>query len=199
MMVRMPSSVTDSWTRIEAWLERHAPGTFAALSSPAERPAIAAAEEVIGLPFPEALAESLLRHNGSNDRTLLPPFYSLVDTSSIADTWEGCMLIHGEGDEDDEEEGDPGTGSGPWWHPRWIPFARDASGNYLIIDQRHNRPPGRIGDRDHETGCVVRPHPMWASLPALLEATATALETGEPADGCRRVIVNETELDWEFT
>ncbi|MEV0689583.1 hypothetical protein [Streptomyces sp. NPDC050388] len=44
----------------------------------------------------------------------------------------------------------------------------------------------------------MTPHPMWASLPALLDATATALETGEIVDRHRRVVVDGTELDWEI-
>jgi hypothetical protein len=38
---------------------------------------------------------------------------------------------------------------------------------------------------------------MWASLPALLDATAMALETGAAVDGYLPVAVDEDELDWD--
>ncbi|PWI09385.1 SMI1/KNR4 family protein [Streptomyces sp. NWU339] len=193
----MTSSVTESWIRIETWLAGHAPRTFAALAPPAERSDVAATERTIGRSLPEPLTESLLRHDGTGYRDLLPPFWNLLDAKGIAEDWSLRMRIHGDG-LDDAEEGDPDGEYGPWWHPLWVPFAADGAGDYLVIDQREYRRRGRIGDADHETGCSFRPHPMWASLPALLDATATALETGEIVDRYRRVVVDGTELDWEI-
>ncbi len=197
MIRRMTPSVTESWIRIETWLAEHAPKTFAALAPPAERSDVAAVERALGRPLPEPLTESLLRHDGTGHRDLLLPFWSLLDTKGIADARSLRMRIHGDG-LDDAEEGDPDEEYGPWWHPLWVPFAANGAGDYLVIDQRQHRRTGRIGNADHETGCWFRPHPLWASLPALLDATATALETGEVVDGCRRVVVDETELDWEI-
>ncbi|MFE6489075.1 hypothetical protein ACFVGN_39940 [Streptomyces sp. NPDC057757] len=96
------------------------------------------------------------------------------------------------------EEGDPDGECGPWWHAQWVPFAFDGAGGYLIIDQRPYRRRGRIGKADHETGCSFSHHSMWGSLPALLDATATALETGEAVDGYLPDAVDEDELDWDF-
>ncbi|MGW5973338.1 SMI1/KNR4 family protein [Streptomyces sp. NPDC055186] len=193
----MKSSVTESWIRIETWLAGHAPSTFAALAPPAERSAVAATGRAIGRSLPEPLTESLLRHDGTGYRDLLPPFWNLLDAKGIAEAWSLRMRIHGDG-LDDAEEGAPDGEYGPWWHPLWVPFAADGAGDYLVIDQREYRRSGRIGDADHETGCLFSPHPMWSSLPALLDATATALETGEVVDHYRRVVVDETELDWEI-
>ncbi|MEV7192484.1 SMI1/KNR4 family protein [Streptomyces sp. NPDC093510] len=193
----MTSSISESWTRIEAWLARHAPRTFAALGPPAERSAITEAEQTIGLPFPEPLVESLLRHNGMGHYDLLPPCWSLLDVHGITREWQTRMEIYAD-EPAGTEEGDPDGEFGPWWHARWIPFAFDGSGDNLIIDQRSNRHRGRIGDADHETGCSFSHRPMWASFPALLEATATALETGKAVDGYLPVVVDEDELDWDF-
>ncbi|WP_329233767.1 hypothetical protein [Streptomyces canus] len=86
------------------------------------------AEQAIGQPFPEPLAESLLRHNGMGHYDLLPPFWSfLLDVQSIVNAWQTRMKIYG----------------------------------------------------SEPAGCSFSRHPMWASLPALLDATATALESGE--------------------
>ncbi|MDG9713903.1 SMI1/KNR4 family protein [Streptomyces sp. DH10] len=193
----MTSSISESWTRIEAWLAQHTPRTFAALGPPAERSAIAVAEQAIGQPFPEPLVESLLRHNGMGHHDLLPPFWSLLEVQSITRAWQTRMKIYGD-ELAGAEEGDPDGEYGPWWHAQWVPFAFNGAGDYLIIDQRPYRRRGRIGEADHEAGCSFSPHPMWASLPALLDATAIALETGEAVDGYLPVAVDEDELDWDF-
>lgn len=193
----MTPSITESWTRIEAWLARHTPRTFAALAPPAQQSAIAAAEQVVGQPFPEPLVESLLRHNGTGDYALLPPFWSLLEVQHIAGAWQTRMKIYGD-ELAGAEEGDPDGEYGPWWHAHWIPFASDGGGDYLIIDQRRYHRRGRIGNADHETACSFAPHPMWASLPALLAATATALETGEVVNGYQPVAVDDDKLDWVF-
>ncbi|MER5888051.1 SMI1/KNR4 family protein [Streptomyces sp. NPDC001941] len=194
----MTSTICDSWTRIEEWLGRHAPRTFAALGPPAERSAITAAEQRIGQPFPEPLVESLLRHDGMGHYDLLPPLWSLLDVEGITRAWQIRMNIIGAADEPEADDDDPEGEYGPWWHGQWIPFAFDGAGDYLILDQRPHRLRGRIGHADHETGCSFRRHPMWASLPALLEATAGALERGTAVDGYLPGAVNEGELGWEF-
>ncbi|MFI5806639.1 SMI1/KNR4 family protein [Streptomyces sp. NPDC051561] len=193
----MTGSVTESWERIEAWLARYAPLTYEALEPAAEPAEIAAAEEVMGHPFPGALRESLLRHDGTGYRVLLPSMWMLLGTRHIADAWQLRREIYGEGAAEDEE-GDPGGEYGPWWHAQWVPFAADGGGDYLVIDQREHRRRGRLGRADHETGCWFVPHLMWGSLPALLEATATAMEAGREVDGYLPVVTDEGELEWEF-
>ncbi|KUM84921.1 MULTISPECIES: SMI1/KNR4 family protein [Streptomyces] len=193
----MTSSIPESWTRIEAWLADKAPRTFAELAPPAERAAIEMAEEAIGLAFPQPLTESLLRHDGTAYGVLLPPFWMMLSTQHIVDAWKRRTEIHGP-ERPGAEAGDPEGEYGPWWHRQWIPFAADGSGDYLVIDQRSTPKRGRIGDADHEDGCRFNPHPMWASLPELLDMTATALETGRLVDCYERVVIDERELTWEF-
>ncbi|MER8010825.1 SMI1/KNR4 family protein [Streptomyces sp. NPDC094149] len=192
----MTSSVTESWTRIEAWLVANAPRTFAKLAPPADRAVIAAAEEALGLAFPPALTESLLRHDGTAYGVLLPPFWAMLGTQHIVDAWKRRTHIY-EPEPSDTEPHDAESEYGPWWHRQWIPFAADGSGDYLVIDQRPTPQCGRIGDADHEDGCRFNPHPMWASLPELLDMTATALESGDLADCYERVVLDR-ELTWEF-
>ena len=190
----MTSSVAESWIRIEAWLAENAQRTFSELAPPAGRAAIAAAEEVIGLTFPDPLAESLLRHDGTTFGAVLPPYWMILSTQQIVDAWKIRTQIWGT----NAEECDPEAEYGPWWHPKWIPFAADGAGDYLVIDQCPTRHCGRIGDADHEVGCHFSPHLMWASLPALLDMTATAIETGDPVDCYERVVSDERKLAWEF-
>ncbi|MEV0173191.1 SMI1/KNR4 family protein [Streptomyces sp. NPDC050803] len=193
----MTSSISESWTRIEAWLADNAPRTFAELAPPAEPEAIALAEQATGLAFPRPLTESLLRHDGTGIGVLLPPFWMMLSTEQIADAWRTRTTISGPG-RPDADEGDPEGEYGPWWHRQWIPFAADGAGDYLVIDERATQRRGRIGNADHEEGCRFGPHPMWASLPALLDMTATAMETGDLVDCYERVVIDERELGWEF-
>ncbi|GGU06254.1 hypothetical protein GCM10010256_77870 [Streptomyces coeruleorubidus] len=51
---------------------------------------------------------------------------------------------------------------------------------------------------DHEDGCHFKTHPMWTSLPELLDMTATAIETGGLVGCYERVVIDERELAWEF-
>jgi cell wall assembly regulator SMI1 len=155
------------------------------------------AERAIGQPFPAPLVEFLLRHNGMGHCGLLPPFWSLLEVQSITSAWQTRMKIYGD-ELAGAEEGGPDGECGPWWHARWVPFAFDGAGDCLIIDQRLYRRRGGIGRADHESGCFFSRHPMGASLPALLDATATAVETGGAADGYLPVAVDEDELDWDF-
>ncbi|MGV9451582.1 SMI1/KNR4 family protein [Streptomyces sp. NPDC003635] len=193
----MTSSISASWTRIEAWLADNAPRTRTDLAPPAEQAAITRVEEAIGMPLPAPLTESLLRHDGTASGVLLPPFWTMLSTRQIVDAWRTRTKIHGSGTTD-PEQGDPEGEYGPWWHRQWIPFAADGAGDYLVLDQRATRRRGRIGNADHEQGCRFDPHLMWTSLPALLDATATAIETGELVDCYERVVVDEAELGWEF-
>lgn len=192
----MPSSITESWVRIEQWLACHAPGTFAGLEPPAELSAIAEAERVIGLPFPESLGESLLRHNGTGYHGVLPPYWELLSAQDIAARWVMKMEISHGGD---AEPDDPAAEHGPWWHRLWIPFATNGCGDDLVIDQRQHQRRGRVGNADHETGCFFSSRPPWTSLPALMEATATVLETGKPLDTYFPVTDEEGDLDWAST
>ncbi|AXK37307.1 SMI1/KNR4 family protein [Streptomyces armeniacus] len=193
--------MAESWERAESWLVHHAPATYAALAPPADRAAIAEAERAVGLPFPDPLVESLLRHDGTDHLTLLPPFWSLLSAEGIADHWRLRSRIHGKGAEAAEPEAESELDEsehGPWWHRLWIPFAADGCGDYLVLDQRPTACRGRIGDADHEQGAFFESHAMWASLPALFEASVTAMETGEVLDSYERTVTEEGELDWEI-
>ncbi|MFG3260395.1 SMI1/KNR4 family protein [Streptomyces sp. NPDC048172] len=194
----MTPTITDSWARIETWLAAHAPATFAALAPPAKPERIAAAEEAIGLAFPEPLKESLLRHDGSADASVLPPFWSLLGAEAVEENWELRVEIYEDELEEEEEddEDDPESEFGPWWNRAWIPFAKDGAGDYLVIDLRPGPRAGRIGNADHELGGHFKDFPMWSSLPALLDATATSLETGEQLGNYAPFVNEDGGLDW---
>ncbi|GAA4948796.1 hypothetical protein GCM10023224_36020 [Streptomonospora halophila] len=191
--------VGESWDRIETWPGAHAPVTFAALAPPAERAGIAAAEEAVGSAFPEPLRESLLRLDGTGGRVLPPPFWELLGAADIANAWRLRTSIEERSPwSSDGAEADADADAGPWWwHRLWIPVAADGSGDYPVVDQRPSALRGRIGVADHEEGCRFSQHPAWASVPALLSTTSTALETGGELDGCAP-FVDSGELDWDI-
>ncbi|MGW8376043.1 SMI1/KNR4 family protein [Streptomyces sp. ODS28] len=201
----MTPPIPESWERVERWLAAHAPATHSALLPPATPDEVVAAERAIGMAFPEPLVESLQRHNGTDRGSLpglLPPFWSLLGTEEMAETWRMRTRIYEESTpehERAEEEAESEAALGPWWHRQWIPFAEDGGGDELVLDQRPTAPlPGRIGRADHEQGCRFLPHPMWESLPALFAATATALETGEAVGSYEPFVTADGELDWDI-
>ncbi|NGN67618.1 SMI1/KNR4 family protein [Streptomyces sp. A7024] len=188
----MSVSVTPAWLRIEAWLREHAPRTFASLPQPAAPEAIAEAEAVLGLSFPRALVESLLRHDGSGAGTLLPTWWALHAVRGLTDDWQQRMRIN----RDDGAAWDPEREYGPWWHAQWIPIAWDGSGNSMVIDQRDCTKQGRIGIADHEVGTHFEPVGWMASLPALLTSVAVGLEERMWAGGYVPRGSDDGELEW---
>ena len=196
MICGVTAPIDDSWNRIEVWLAEHAPATFAGLEPPAAPETIAIAETAIGLPFPNALKQSLLRHNGTGYYDLLPALWRLLSAEDIADNWQLNTSIQ-------IELASGGKGNSPleadtlsWWHPQWIPFAADGGGDHLVIDQRSTPRQGRIGTASHETFGSFAQDAMRASLPALFQATAAALETGDVIYGRRRTVTGNGELEW---
>ncbi|MHC0430890.1 SMI1/KNR4 family protein [Streptomyces sp. O3] len=187
----MTLSVTSAWLRIEAWLETHAPETFASLPGPAEPTAIAEAQEALGIPLPDALAESLLRHDGTDYGTLIPSMWMLHDVRGLAREWQQRMQIHPEID----HEWDPEQEYGPWWHPQWIPIAWNGCGDSLVIDQRDCTKRGRIGIAWHDDVSHFEPVAWMESLPALLISVAIGLEERDWVGGDVPRVDNG-ELEW---
>lgn len=188
----MAVSVTPVWLRIEAWLNAHAPRTFASLPGPAEPTAIAEADEAPGMRFPRALVESLLRHDGTDHATLLPSIWVLHGVRGLAETWQQRIRIHPETD----DEWDPEREYGPWWHPQWIPIAWNGCGDSMVIDQRDCTKQGRIGVAWHDDVRHFELVAWMASLPALVASVAIGLEEGERIGGYTSRITDEGELEW---
>ncbi|MGE7386477.1 SMI1/KNR4 family protein [Streptomyces sp. NPDC004126] len=202
----MTAHVSESWTRIEDWLAEHAPASRAALAPPADPADIAAAERVIGSPLLKPLVTSLLRHDGSAGEgvTLLPGFYAPMSAREIADDWRLLTRYHDrtmpeeeEADADDHFLGN-GAAFALYGHPDFIPVARDVTGRRLVLDQRTWSDRGRVHEAEPVTGLVRVAHQAWTSLPALLEGTADALETGRPLGGHTPAVDEQRRLRWEF-
>ncbi|NRQ37850.1 hypothetical protein HII36_39380 [Nonomuraea sp. NN258] len=181
-VVRRPSPavaarVDAAWRRIERWLARKAPADHRGLGRPARPAEIARAEAAMGLRFPDDLRASLLRHDGGS--VDLSPFYSLTPVKGVLNEWKLlCEIVL---------DTEPYTGS--WWDGHLIPFAENGMGDNLFADSAT----GAVGEFFHEEGLR---RGDWPSYLALLQATARALETGEPIDGWRRT-VSGGRVEWK--
>ncbi|MEU6010413.1 SMI1/KNR4 family protein [Streptomyces sp. NPDC047453] len=201
----MTASISESWTRIENWLAEHAPATYAALAPPADPADIAATERVIGRPLLKPLVMSLLRHDGLLDQRgwLLPGFYRPMSAREIVAEWQRFTGFYDKRTADEKgEEADYdfmkiGFSSVLYGHPQLIPIARDVSGGFLVLDHRPEIDRGRVHEADAVDGIMRKSHEMWTSLPVLMEAIATSLETGQPLNGYTPVVDEEQWLYWD--
>lgn len=183
--MNMTPSVEESWARFEAWLADHAPVTHATLRAPADSAHIAAAEERIGIAFPNDLVTLLSLHDGTcacvpgsgsfweggGGPCLLPGGHALLSVDGIVHTHQMLTGIHGtnaDGDADGDADADAGFVS---WHPLWIPFAERITGDNLFVDRRPAR--GAIGEFWHDDANIPD---LWPSLAAMIADIADAAE-----------------------
>lgn len=180
--------------------------THAALAPPANPADIAATERVFGLQLLKPLVMSLLRHDGllNLPGSLLPGFYRPMSAREIAAAWQLSTRFYDKRTADEKgEEADYdfmkiGSSSVLYGHPQLIPIARDLGGGYLVLDHRPEIDRGRIHEADAVEGIMRVSHEMWTSLPVLMEAIATSLETDQPLNGYTPVVDEEQRLYWDF-
>ncbi|GGT29798.1 SMI1/KNR4 family protein [Streptomyces chromofuscus] len=203
----MTAPISESWTRIENWLAEHAPATHAALAPPADPADIAATERVIGRPLLRPLVKSLLRHDGLLDQkgSLLPGFYRPMSARETAAAWQLLTAFHDkrtadeQGEETDHDFMKVGVSGILYGHPQLIPIARDVGGGHLVLDHRPEIDRGRVHEAEAVEGIRRVPHETWTSLPALMEAIATSLETSQPLNGYTPVVDEKRRLSWDLT
>lgn len=202
----MTASISESWTRIENWLAEHAPSTYAALAPPADPADIAALEHLIGRPLLRPLVTSLLRHDGLLDRrcTLLPGSYRPMSARETAAEWRLLTGFHDK--RTAEDEGDEvgydfmkiGSSRVLYGHPQLIPIARESGGGHLVLDHRPEVDRGRVHEAEATAGVMRGSHEAWASLPVLMEAIATSVETNQPLYDYTPTVDEEQRLHWAF-
>ncbi|WP_327370326.1 SMI1/KNR4 family protein [Streptomyces sp. NBC_01217] len=130
--------VVESWSRVMSLLREHAPADHADLPGPATEQMLAAAEERMGISFPQDLRAWLLLNNldlpeeDVDDDVACCGFAGFPDEGSFflgIRAMEKLYANH------------PMAGSGDW-HREWIPFLSDQDGwAGKFIDVRD----GRIG------------------------------------------------------
>ncbi|GLW27979.1 SMI1/KNR4 family protein [Actinoplanes regularis] len=180
--------VTSAWERIERWMRRNAPVSAAKLAGPATTEAIAAAQDRIGLTFPEELVESLLRHNGLTEWASLLPEADPQSLDEIVEWYEIRMDIAPDVDGFDTHS----PNDEPWWHELWVPFGAFAS-NLQVIDLRPGPERGRLGLASNSDGGDFSD--AYPSLGGYLALVAEALETGGRV-GCWHPYLTVTGEIW---
>jgi cell wall assembly regulator SMI1 len=180
--------VNAAWKRIETWLAKHAPTGRRSLRPPATRKQIDAAQRRMSVAFPADLVASLRRHDGvTSPGFTLPLFYDPMPVAEIPREWLMLCGVLVEVFRADDEV--------TWWHGKFVPFASAVDGGNLFVDQRPSGG-GRVGDFYNEDGVNFDGWPT--SLAALLEQTATSLETGRLFAGhYRPEVTREGALDWD--
>ncbi|MCW7540678.1 SMI1/KNR4 family protein [Aquabacterium sp. A7-Y] len=205
--------MNELWDRLESLLERHAPEVLASLNPPASLEKIHAAEQALGVSFPEDVRTAYLRHNGAADQTIDhgPYFfyyggwcsldmmvYKWQSTCRLADD---LKLQPGGMDnfpEEDETWADMEIRP-EWWNPHRIPLSGSNTYNMLLVDLQ----PGPAGVRgqvlkDNGTG---EPIVVARSLDELLTTMADRLEQGlmvwDPIKRWVNAATGTTILEWK--
>ncbi|MFF5449481.1 SMI1/KNR4 family protein [Streptomyces sp. NPDC012888] len=179
-------TVEDSWSRIEAWLARHAPVSHGRLRPPARPEEIAAAERRLGVAFPDDLRASLLRHDGVELAEGTPVLSYCGPLSGVADivrSTEFLRAVAENGEADDGELGEDELDEYAYWpHHRLLVTLgigwQSSDGLFLVC--RTGPHLGRVGRYFDEDAPSFTP---WRSLRHVLADFATALEQGSPFEG----------------
>lgn len=186
----MAASIEESWARITAWLEAHAPDDLQLLQKPASPEELNAASSLFGVDLHDDFRQLYQRMNGTD------PNGESVGLFPSADEWDEmafgpCALEQVVGDWQMQKEllegGDfadcepESTAAGVahvWWNPSWIPFAWNGGGDYYCIDMDPTAEGtrGQVITHSHESG----EHTILApSLAAYLGELADGLDAGK--------------------
>ncbi|MEZ3114791.1 SMI1/KNR4 family protein [Halobaculum sp. MBLA0147] len=173
--------IHESWQIVEDWLEAHDAADV--LSPPPSDEDVAAIAETVGVDLPDPFETFLRRHDGQTPGSR-PLFrrHALCSAESIVDNYTQMTTALAEGTFEGRLDGFEDWAGSPdpevaevWWND--IPFAHDASGNFLCLDLD----PTPEGDY----GQVIT---VWHDMPgryvrgegftAWFDGYATALEEG---------------------
>ena len=131
-------SLSEAWSAFERWLSEYARSNFDALREPTESVDLAA---VIGADFPlhNQIYEWLMIHDGydvvtsgGSTQAFIPGTLSPYSANSMAAAYQQVLCNIQESIEDGYDADVVGFSE----HPLWVPFARSASGDQLMIDHR---------------------------------------------------------------
>jgi cell wall assembly regulator SMI1 len=179
------SRVSESWNRINKWLENFAPDIQFSLNDAASTASIAELQNAIGQSLPDDFMQSWQIHDGQQSDGLFPhsgflgvePAFAVMPVKEIVQDWKMLKSLLDGGDFRGRAVKAASQVVAQWWDPAWIPFATNGGGDYLCFDL--NPAPG--GTRGQ---IILFQHDddkrklMAASLSALLEKLASGLEAG---------------------
>lgn len=131
----MSLSIQESWSQVKTWISNHCPELLAALHSGAPEEEIEKAERAMGVRLPEPVKACYRIHNGQK-----PGSPGLLDVSEflslerMVEDWSIWKELLDAGDFQGDTSAPPRQVRNDWWHPGWVPFTADGSGNSLCID-----------------------------------------------------------------
>jgi cell wall assembly regulator SMI1 len=170
----MPSTVRDSWMRLERWYAANVPEDLPTWPAGASLSQIEAAERCLQLRFPAELCESYLIHDGSEDAPFLE-VYSLLSITEVVRKSKlvgGCLLEQYNA----QLIGQTCLGVRPSDRQvKWIKIMDDGAGDGLIVDLTPDAGGlvGQVFYWNHEEGPR---RVVAASFGELLDKLANALE-----------------------
>jgi len=138
------------WKRLEAWLQAHAPKTYASLNPGASAATLDRLAARLGFPLPRQLRAYLSIHNGQPADCLkaVHDGWILLSAESIATTRDTFNSLLHRGDFNGRAaESCDGMAKAVWWSEKWIPIMESPGGDYLVVDLD----PAESGDRGQVT------------------------------------------------
>lgn len=165
-------SVESVWHEIDTLLLAKAPAIYGLLGGPATEGALAEAEADLGLRLPDELRRSLAIHDGEAQECWMMSTWSLLNLQAIVTT---CREERSRRSGQAVVEADRFT-QAVVWSDRWVPFAYDGSGGYLVVDLEPSIDGlvGQVTRTAHDSGNMR----IASSLEEFLGRYARALESG---------------------
>jgi len=213
--------VTESWTRIVAWCEEHAPATAQAIRPPAGIGALREAEASTSGRWPDDLLRWYALADGTR-RTpagYVLPFYCPLPLSAVVSHWsmwrEAIASIAASSRDQDADrrlralggtpedifdviarlESQPAGSAAGSFLPAFVPIAEDQSGSDMFVDTRPGPLRGCV--TEYVKGNADSGGPVWPSVSAMLADLAEGLWAGGRIGRWGRPIVTDRELGWE--
>lgn len=126
--------ITTDWARIERWLDDRAPKIRASLRDGATKERIRDAGKAMRIALPVEVREAYAIHDGQHGGPPLFGEWALLSLDDMVTEWQSLKDLLDDG----TLVGEDGMPSDPirdnWWHPKWIPFASDSSGDFYCFD-----------------------------------------------------------------
>ncbi len=162
VMINIPheieGGIQNIWCDIEEWYSKNSPNLLASLNAGISSLELSELESLLGISLPNDYKCSLKIHNGE----VYFHSYSYLSAKSVTSTWKVMNQLYKEGVFDDRElvDNEGQIIDNAWWHPNWIPFAKDSMGNQICIDMAPgiNGVVGQIIYLEMEEGPLVAPY-----------------------------------------
>jgi cell wall assembly regulator SMI1 len=171
--------MSAAWKRIEAWLKKNAPDTFAALRPGASDDDVEQAERALGRKLPKPVVDSYKLHDGMRGGAgPLVDEWSLMALATVVREWKTLKKLLDDGTFEGTTADAAAQIKSTWWSPGWIPIAGNGSGDYLCVDL-DPEPGGKAGQVISFLHADPHRELVAKDLPAWLAQVADAMKAGK--------------------